>query len=79
MKLQISAKCSDMFSATLINDKGKVVGKYAGYVPGFFPDPIVRHFGDYVQLEIDIETGKIMNWKKPSKTVLKETFLKENS
>ena len=33
------------------------------YVPGFFP---TEHFGDYLDLTIDIETGKILNWVKPS-------------
>jgi len=61
-KLTICAKCSDMFSASLYED-GKHKN-YDGYVPDFFPD---QHYGDYVMLDIDIDTGMILNWKKPTK------------
>ena len=71
----MSAKCSDMFNATLTMD-GCVVGEYNGYVPEFFPG---GHFGDYVELEIDIDTGKILNWKKPSKKELKSIFDIDNA
>lgn len=64
-KLSICAKCSDMFSASL-NEDGKIK-EYSGYVPDFFPD---QHWGDYVMLEIDIDTGTILNWRKPSKNEL---------
>ena len=66
----MSVKCSDMFAATL-EEKGKVIGEYDGYVPDFFPG---EHYGDYVMLDIDVETGKILNWKKPTVKQLKETF-----
>ena len=60
--LRICAKCSDMFSANLCEDgKHKT---YGGYVPDFFPE---EHYGDYVELKIDIDTGMILNWKKPNK------------
>ena len=60
--ISISAKCSDMFSASLIVD-GNRVGEYDGYVPNFFPED---HFGDYVELRIDVDSGQILNWKKPT-------------
>ena len=25
-----------------------------------------QHFGDYIYLDIDIETGQITNWEKPT-------------
>lgn len=59
--LTISAKCSDLFSADLFD--GKTHKVYTGYVPDFFPE---EHYGDYVELKIDIDTGEILNWKKPS-------------
>ena len=71
--ISITAKCSDMFSATLIVD-GKRVGEYDGYVPNFFPED---HFGDYVELQIDIDTGQILNWEKPTNADLK-IFKKES-
>ena len=63
--VNIYAKCSDAFTAVLL-DNDKVVGEYTGYVPNFLPNRRVQHFGDYVELSIDVETGKIVNWKKPT-------------
>jgi hypothetical protein len=71
--LKISGKTSDLFSASLIED-GNEVGTYDGYVPKFFPNPKEEHYGDYIQLDIDLETGQILNWKRPTKADLKETF-----
>jgi hypothetical protein len=68
--IKITAKCSDMFSVQLFKDT-KMVGEYDGYVPEWMPG---EHYGDYVELEIDIHTGKIVNWKQPSVSALKETF-----
>ena len=68
----MSCKCSDMFDASLIEECGTEIGQhYSGYVPSFFPG---KHYGDYVMLKIDVETGKILNWKKPTAKQLKETF-----
>jgi hypothetical protein len=66
--LTISAKCSDLFSA-LWNGK-----EYFGYVPDWLPNKNTKHYGDYVELKIDIETGQILNWVKPTKAQLEETF-----
>ena len=72
MKINICAKCSDMFSAHLIDDDGKVKGEaYDGYVPGWMP---CDNGGDYVTLSIDVATGKILNWKRPTRKELAETF-----
>jgi hypothetical protein len=49
--LKISGKCSDCFSMTM---DGRY---YDGYVPGFLGG------GDYIELDIDLDTGKILNWK----------------
>ena len=50
-----------MFSASLTID-GKVK-MYEGYVPDFFP---AEHYGDYIMMDIDADTGQILNWKKPT-------------
>lgn len=42
---------------------GKIFVSKNDYVPSLFPG---EHFGDYLILDIDIETGLIINWKKPS-------------
>jgi len=74
--VSISAKCSDLCIATAHDEQGKQVGsEHDGYVPKWMPG---EHYGDYVELNIDIETGKILNWVKPTQEQLKETFLKRD-
>ena len=68
--IHITAKCSNLFAAQLVKDK-KFVGEYDGVVPDFMPG---QHFGDYVELNIDVDTGMILNWKKPTAKQLKKTF-----
>ena len=65
--LHICAKCSNMFSADLLEEG--VRKTYTGYVPDFFPE---QHWGDYVELKIDADTGQILNWKVPTKKDLKD-------
>ena len=72
--LSISAKCSDLFSCAL-DDDTKTIFEYDGYVPSFFPED---HYGDYIMFDIDIDTGKIINWKKPTQKQLKELSCKQN-
>ena len=61
--MSISAKCSDMFGGTIKDEEGNDLFEYDGYVPDFFPGD---HYGDYIQLDIDLDTGRITNWKKPT-------------
>ena len=58
-RLSISAKCSDLYSHTIYDRYGKVYREYSGYVPSFMPG---QHFGDYIELDINPYTGKILNW-----------------
>ena len=60
--ISINAKCSDLCFSELKNEKGAVVAEHDGYVPALMPE---EHYGDYVQLDIDLETGRILNWRKP--------------
>jgi hypothetical protein len=69
-RISISAKCSDLCSSQLQDKDGKVVAEHNGYVPALMPE---EHCGDYVILDIDLETGTILNWKRPSKKVVEET------
>ena len=57
-----------MFSATLIVD-GKRVGEYDGYVPLFLQNDCGGE--DYIEMRIDVDTGKILNWTRPTKADLK--------
>ena len=69
--IRLNAKCVDLFWAALIVD-GKSAGEIDGYVPAWFPNPTEEHYGDYVSLIIDLETGRILNWKKPTAANLKD-------
>lgn len=71
--ISVCAKCVDMFTATLKED-GKGIGEYDGYVPSWFPSPSSDNDGDYVILNIDVNTGQILNWKKPTEKQLRDTF-----
>ncbi len=62
--LKLHLKVCDRFAASLEDQDGKELFNYDDYVPDFMPG---EHFGDYVILDIDIDTGKIINWKQPTK------------
>ncbi|MGN8247658.1 hypothetical protein [Pseudomonas sp. SMV7] len=64
-EIRLHIKVSDGFAAGLQDAQGDEVGTYEGYVPDFFPG---NHYGDYLILNIDLETGQIKNWNKPAST-----------
>ena len=41
----------------------------------FLESFIKKHYGDYLILDIDLETGQILNWKKPTREDL-ERYVK---
>ena len=62
--LKIHMKVSDRFQARLVSSTGtELYDQEDGYVPSFMPDD---HYGDYIILDIDIDTGQITNWKTPT-------------
>ena len=67
--LKVCAKTVDRFTSRLFIDGVQKGGDYDGYVPDFFPE---EHDGDYVELDIDIDTGQILNWKRPTLVELKQ-------
>ena len=71
--LKICAKCSDLFSASLVVD-GKEVANHDGYVPNFMPN---EHYGDYVELDIDIDTGQVINWERVTEKEVKKQLNNE--
>lgn len=74
--LQIHTKVTDMFCACLLDELGvEVGGQEEGYVPGFMPG---EHFGDYIILDIDLETGQIKNWVKPTDDQLNQFIGNDN-
>jgi len=75
--LKLHLKVCDRFAATLESATGNTI-KYQddGYVPGFMPG---EHYGDYVILDIDIDTGQITNWKTPTPEQIQEWINQEES
>ncbi|WP_201724257.1 hypothetical protein [Bradyrhizobium centrolobii] len=68
--LKVHCKVSDMFTASLVDQNGdEIFDQEDGYVPGFMPGD---HYGDYVILDIDLDTGKILNWKPPTAKAIEE-------
>lgn len=61
--LSLHLKVCDRFTASLKDAEGAELKDYEGYVPDFMPGD---HYGDYVEIDIDIDTGQITNWKTPT-------------
>ncbi len=62
MKLKILAKCSDMCRIKLIDDNGRLIVEKDGYVPS------IEGIGksDYIEMAIDVESGKVIGFSKES-------------
>jgi hypothetical protein len=60
-KLRIFIKIRDEFYCKILNENEQEILKYEGYVPDFMP---TEHCGDYIDLEINMKTGQITNWKE---------------
>ena len=69
--VRVHAKVCDSASYSLIGANDLVIAERDGYVPNFFPE---EHYGDYLDLEIDIETGMILNWTKPDPEEVAKAF-----
>jgi len=61
--IQVYAKVRDAGCYAVYDQHGDEIGMHDGYVPKFFPG---EHYGDYLILDIDLETGQITNWKPPT-------------
>ena len=74
--LKLHLKVSDRFTASLESATGtELYSQDDGYVPDFMPD---QHYGDYVVLDIDLDTGQITNWETPTAEQV-EDFMKDDS
>jgi hypothetical protein len=74
--LKIHLKVSDSFTASLHSATGtELYSQDDGYVPDFMPE---QHYGDYVILDIDVDTGQITNWEKPSAESIQD-WIKDDS
>ena len=62
--LRIHCKVSDRFTFAIDDAQGdEIYSQEDGYVPEFMPG---KHYGDYVILDIDLDTGMVTNWMKPT-------------
>ena len=61
--LKIFTKPVDSGTYVLVDAEGAEIKSRDGYVPHLIPGD---HYGDYLNLEIDLETGRILNWKPPT-------------
>jgi hypothetical protein len=66
--IKLCAKTVDTLALKYLDEKGNFVGGRTDYVPDYFPED---HYGDYVEFDIDVATGVILNWKKPTQSELK--------
>ena len=67
--IQVYAKPSDCGTYRLLDKDGQLMHEVDGYVPRWFPGD---NYGDYIILNIDIDTGQILNWKPPTAAQLEE-------
>ena len=62
--LRIHCKVPARFTYAINDEQGEELHfQEDGYVPDFMPG---EHYGDYVILDIDLDTGMVTNWKKPT-------------
>ena len=62
--LRIHCKVSNRFTYAIDDEQGEEIHcQDDGYVPDFMPG---EHYGDYVILDIDLDTGMVTNWTKPT-------------
>lgn len=61
--VKIYCKVRDDFTGSVVDADGAVIWEQDdGYVPCFMPGD---HYGDYVILDIDVATGRVLNWRSP--------------
>lgn len=58
--LQVCGKTADSCSIVAVDSEGKTLADYSGYVPRIFPGGDE----DYLDFQIDVATGRILNWPK---------------
>jgi hypothetical protein len=75
--LRISGKCDDLCSLTLLRRIGEQHHK-DGPFHGFTFSGVKIGSGDYINLDIDVATGKIVGWDEMTARAV-EAFFREKS
>jgi hypothetical protein len=73
--LRLCGKTSDGCGINYLDENGNSVAEVNDYVPDYFPE---EHYGDYIEFDIDVKTGQILNWKAPTQKQLKDAIKKAN-
>ena len=72
--MRVYLKVRDEFSFKVTDIHSQVIVEQEdGYVPAFFPG----EYGDYVDLQIDVRTGKIINWDEHFSMSRLQKFINE--
>ncbi len=61
-RIFVHTKPCDSGTYRLVDAQNEPVCEHDGYVPSFFPEG----GDDYLVLDIELATGKILNWKPPT-------------
>ena len=70
--LRIYCKVSGRFTYAIDDEQGEeIYWQDNGYVPDFMPG---EHYGDYVILDIDLDTGMVTNWEKPTAAQIEDAI-----
>jgi hypothetical protein len=70
--VEVHVKVCDSGIYTLKGQDGKKLAEIdEDYVPKFFPG---EHYGDYLILDIDLASGKILNWQEPDPMTVADAF-----
>ncbi len=73
--LKVHRKVSDRFCDSIIDQDGKeIFDQEDGYVPDFMPG---QHYGDYIILDIDLDSGQVVNWSAPSAYQIQEWMFED--
>lgn len=73
--MKVYMKIQDEFYAEFVDADNVCHLHYEGYVPSFMPG---EHYGDYIDLHIDLDTGQILNWDRAKVYRLFSEFFDEN-
>lgn len=68
MRMQISAKCSDLCFTQVIDSEGNAIYENDGYVPS----GLGIGGGDYVEFTVDLTTGQLIGFKPLTKEKIQE-------
>lgn len=76
--IKLTTRTGDAVAQSFHDKDGKKLAEKVGYAPQFFPNG-EHNFGVFLELDIDLATGKILNWTPPTETQLAEALKEEEA